>query len=205
MSRRIKNNFRGCQVLIVADDELNCQHLERALFRLGMHAHRCRANELNRMALPALDLVIFDADQEDELASLSELAGEPALIALIGNEAPSRLSRVVALGCDSHITKPIRTLGIYSAVVLAANGRAARAELKKKIAHLNQRILGRKTLIRAVVRLTQYHQIDESDAYDYLRKEAMSRRISIEEAADQYLQMQTSSSDFRVLNEERKE
>lgn len=205
MSPRIKSNFRGYRALLVAHEALNCEHLERTLGRLGVEVHRCSAAELHQFSFAEIDLVIFDADEDDDLSTLAELSNAASLIALIGNEAPSRLSRVVALGCDSHITKPARTRGIYSALVIAANGRVKRAELKEKIYDLNRRISRRKSLISAIVNLMNNKAINENEAYEYLRKEAMSQRISVEDAAEEYLQIVKNASDVRMFVEGRKE
>ncbi len=205
MSPRIKSNFRGYRALLVAHQMLNCEHLERTLGRLGVDVHRCTAAELHQFSSADVDLVIFDADEDDDLCTLAELPNTTSIIALIGNEAPSRLSRVVALGCDSHITKPARTRGIYSALVLAANGRIKRAELKEKIYDLNQRVARRKSLISAIVALMKNKGINENEAYEFLRKEAMSQRISVEDAAEEYLQILKNASDVRVFVEGRKE
>lgn len=105
------------------------------------------------------------------------------MIALIGNEAPSRLTRVVRHHCDSHILKPIRTSGVFTAVLLAVNGHEARRRIEREVGTLRQRLSGRRHVMKAVLHLMSDGGIDETAAYEWMRQQAMDRRMPIEEVA----------------------
>jgi AmiR/NasT family two-component response regulator len=108
-------------------------------------------------------------------------------IALIGHEAPSRLVRVVALKCDSHILKPIRTTGVYTALLLAVNGHRDRLRTERDLGVLRQRLSGRREVMKAVLRHMALSGSDEDSAYQRLRQEAMDRRVPIEDVAREWL------------------
>lgn len=180
MRQRIKNNFRGYRAFLIGLDDANAEQLTIILTRLGLLV------EMADLAkTPAV--VFFDADEEPETPRIPDNGGALASIAVIGNEAPSRLARVVSCGCDSHIVKPIRSTGVYTALVLAVNGRDRVLRAQAETQLLQQRLAGRRVVTKAVVALVQQMNLDDEQAYEYLRKEAMDRRISIEQMARDFL------------------
>lgn len=187
MRQRIKSNFRGYRAFLVGLDDANAEHLAVILTRLGLLVEVADLKAPSAGSAKSSAVVFFDADEEPETPRIPENCGALASIAVIGNEAPSRLARVVSCGCDSHIVKPIRSTGVYTALVLAVNGRdrVLRAEAEAQL--LQQRLAARRVVTKAVVALVQQMNLDDQQAYEYLRKEAMDRRISIEQMARDYL------------------
>jgi AmiR/NasT family two-component response regulator len=184
MKRTTIKNFRGMQALVLHRDDANRALLVSVLGRLGLDVTMCEA-ATDIHDWEAFDVLLFDADE-----------GEPGVppdaslpkIALVGSEAPSRLDRVIRLKCDSHILKPVRTSGIFTALLLAVNGHAERRQVDREIAALRQRLAGRRIVTKAV-HLMALCAIDEDEAYERLRLEAMHRRVPIEEMARESLGM----------------
>lgn len=185
MKRAIIKNFRGMMALVMHPDDANRARLVSVLGRLGLEVTATNAvGETTQ--LQDFDLILFDAD-EGEHCVLCDAAVPK--IALIGSEAPSRLDRVVRLRCDSHILKPVQTSGIFAALLLAVNGHEERQRIDEKIATLRQRLAGRRLVTKAVLHLMALCGIDEDEAYERLRVEAMHRRVPIEEMARESLGM----------------
>lgn len=187
MNSGILTNFRGLRALVVHRSDSNRTVLVDILGRLGLEVTTLDPGSLPSDANPDVDLVLFDADEDSfEPGRLSDLSEVPS-IALIGNEAPSRLARVFRYQCDSHIQKPIRTSGVFTAVLLAVNGHQRRLRGAQQLDTMRQRLSGRRTVMKAVLHMMSEHGIDEDAAYEQLRLGAMQRRIPIEEMARESL------------------
>ena len=180
---RIKTNFRGLRALILHSKGATSERLAGILERLGLVVMSCDPNGIEVADLPACDIVLFDSDEEIEASVLDDVAKTLPLIALIGNEAPSRLARVVRFRCNSHILKPIRSTGVYSAVLLATNGHERQRQADREIATFRQRLAGRRVVMKAVLKQMEHCGMDEEAAYEVLRRRAMELRVPIEIAA----------------------
>lgn len=183
---KIKSNFRGLRALVLQSDSGGTDRLTGILERLGLVVLVANPQGLSRSedaGLPPCDLVLFDADEEIDATLLDPFAGAVPMIALIGNEAPSRLARVVRFGCHSHILKPIRSMGVYSALILATNGHERHEASRREMEALRQRLAGRRLVMKAVLKRMTADGVDEDVAYEELRRRAMELRISLEEAA----------------------
>lgn len=180
---RITTNFRGLRALVLHPGGPTCDRLAAILERLGLVVIAQESASLAQGDPPPCDLVLFDADDEIEAPLLDSLSRGLPTIALIGNEAPSRLARVVRFRCNSHILKPIRNTGVYSAVVLAINDQERQRQTERDLAALRQRLAGRRVVMKAVLHRMATAGLDEDEAYEHLRRRAMELRMPIEEAA----------------------
>ncbi|ODN70361.1 ANTAR domain-containing response regulator [Methylobrevis pamukkalensis] len=81
------------------------------------------------------DVVFFDADMgyDGQFPWPAGHAPMP-LVALIGSEAPGRVEWALAQGSDAHLLKPIGSAGVYSAILIAAHGFAARSPRPRRSA-----------------------------------------------------------------------
>ncbi|MCF7701236.1 ANTAR domain-containing response regulator [Loktanella sp. M215] len=131
----------------------------------------------------AADVLFFDADMGFD-AQFPWPAGEAPLplIALIGSEAPGRIEWALSAGAQAQILKPVGDSGVYSALLTARHGFAARLALTTAVADLRNRLDARQTVVRAIVRLTRTAGSEDA-AYDRLRRMAMEWRVTLEEAA----------------------
>ena len=180
---RITTNFRGLRALVLHPEGVTRDRLAGILERLGLVVMGHDPAEVSAASLPECDLVLFDADEEVEAGLLDELGKSRPMIALIGNEAPSRLARVVRLRCNSHILKPIRSTGVYSAVLLATNAHERQRQTDRDLEAFRQRLAGRRVVTKAVLKQMRLDGMDEDAAYDQLRHRAMESRMTIEAAA----------------------
>ena len=179
MSRIIHKNFRGLRALLLMGRGTARDALESALVKLGLTVTMTEMAPCPRETSLRHDLIFFDADEGAE-PSLEGI--DLPLVALVGSEAPSRLARVVRYRAASHILKPLRSSGIFLAVFLAVNEYAQRSRLEQETQSLRRRLAGRRTVIHAVLSLMG-RGLTEDDAYERLRREAMERRIPIEDMA----------------------
>lgn len=188
MKGAIIKNFRGLRALVIHAEDANRQMLVGVLGRLGLEVRSIDPQDpALALALAGSDIVLADMVTE----GLPPRGAADALpcIALIGSEAPSQLARVVAQGCASHIMKPIRSSGVFTALLLAVNEHDQRRKADREIHSLRQRMAGRRIVTRAVLDLMLAHGLNHDDAYERLRLAAMNRRLPIDELAREHLGM----------------
>ena len=183
MKRGIATNFRGLRALIVQGDDPNRCTLVSVLCKLGVEVEAIDPSATQVRG--DCNIVFFDADEG--LQNLPSGTDAMPHVALIGTEAPSRLARVVRLECASHILKPIRGSGVYTALVLAVNEHERRKKMERQIEILEQRMAGRRLVLKAVLHLMTLCGTDEDAAYESLRLEAMNRRVPIDQVARERL------------------
>ena len=187
MSGAVIKNFRGLRALVIHPMDANCSRLVTLLSKLGLEVTAVESGDVGAEVASEFNLVLFDADEGTGSVFDGVTPPQVPCIALIGNEAPSRLSRVVSQRAASHILKPIRSAGVFTAVFVAVNEFHQRQRVQREVDTLRARLKGRRLVSKAVLRLVQLYAIDDDDAYEWLRAEAMRRRISIEDMARESL------------------
>jgi len=151
--------------------------------------------ELGPDALAA-DFVFFDADMGYD-GQFPWKAGEAPIpmIALIGSEAPGRIEWALSQGADAQLLKPVGDGGVFSALLIARQSFEARRSMRDEIGNLRGRLSERQTVVQAVTLIAAQGR-SEKDAYAVLRHLAMSRRETIEKAAQRIVE-NDEKGDFR--------
>ncbi|WP_234680960.1 ANTAR domain-containing response regulator [Bradyrhizobium monzae] len=134
----------------------------------------------------ALDVSPDVALIDDEFLPLAQPAqrtmlGRCPVIALLGTETPSRLKLVFELDPASFLIKPLRSAGIYAALVMAFERNERTNELKQQVVKLEQRLRSRRVVLAAVLQVMHSHALSEPAAFALIRKAAMEQRKTIEE------------------------
>jgi AmiR/NasT family two-component response regulator len=188
MKGAVKTNFRGMRALVIHCDDKNRQVLTDVLGKLGVVATLTDPHDPELpQSLQACEIILLDADVNIEILAQSDALPDVPCIALIGTEAPSQLARIVRQGCVSHILKPIRNSGVFTALLLAVNAHEQRRKVLREASGLRQRLAGRRDVTAAILDMMDAESIDQDTAYDRLRVEAMKRRIPVEDLAREYL------------------
>lgn len=156
--------------------------LENQLQKIGLQVE-VHWPELDASAY-GVDYIFFDVDMGFDAQFPWKRGDAPIpLIALIGSEAPGRVEWALQMGSDAHLLKPIGDHGVYSALLIAKSAFETRMALLAQARDLHERLSARQTIVQAVGALSSILP-RETDAYDFLRKFAMSKRINIEKAAE---------------------
>jgi AmiR/NasT family two-component response regulator len=182
-------SVRGRRALAVMRDERELSVLRRQLGRLGMTIAECDPDE-TRAPTEAFDVIIVDADILPANTDLSGVrrSGIPA-IALVGTETPSRLKGLLELEPACFLVKPLRSAGLYSALVLAFDVAQKRIEASKRIKRLEDRVRSRRVVLAALLQVMRRHDLSEPDAFAWIRRTAMERRTTIEQLSAQIVGM----------------
>jgi len=179
MSRPSSFSLRGRKALVAIKDERDATIVRRQFERLGIAGVAWTPGEPVGFA-PDLSLI------DDEFLPLLQPAQRAYLarslvIALVGTETPSRLKLVFELDPASFLIKPLRSAGIYAALVMAFERNERTSELKQQIVKLEQRLRSRRVVLAAVLQVMHSHVLAEPAAFALIRKAAMEQRKTIEE------------------------
>jgi AmiR/NasT family two-component response regulator len=188
VTRRLIQNFRGVNALVIHAEDRNRTILTETMTRLGLKIHTSDPSDVVaiRNGLGEAEIVVFDTDMVEgmALASAGERITVP-VIAIVGLEAPGRLQRAFELEPAAVLYKPLRSTGIYSALFFATNEHRRRHDVAQELQLLEGRHRSRRFVTRAIVHLMRDRGIDDEEAFRLLRKESMRRRLTIEEYAVQ--------------------
>jgi AmiR/NasT family two-component response regulator len=171
---------RGRRALMIMKDEREIAILRRQLDRLGMSVVESDPAQI-QMPQDGVDVIVLDADSipiKSDCA-MSWKANIP-IIALIGTETPSRLKWLLDLQPASFLIKPLRSAGLYTALVVAFDCAQRRVEEAAHIERLEDRIRSRRIVVAAVLQLIRAHALSEEDAFTLIRQTAMRYRTTIE-------------------------
>ena len=173
-------SVRGRRALMVMRDEREISIVRRQLNRLGM-----TISEHDPADAPPREtfyVIVLDADTipiKSDLATAWK-AGAP-IIALIGTETPSRLKWLLDLQPASFLVKPLRSAGLYTALVVAFDCAQRRIDEAAYVERLEDRIRSRRVVFAAVLQIMRVHGLTETDAFTLVRQTAMRHRTTIEQ------------------------
>jgi AmiR/NasT family two-component response regulator len=179
MTRPSPFSVRGRHALLIIKDERDIAIVRRQLGRLGMSVSETDPEQLTVPQTP-LDVIVLDADAIP-IKSDPALTSDAPVIALIGTETPSRLKWLLDLQPASFLVKPLRSAGLYTALVVAFDCAQRRGEEAAHIERLQTRVRSRRVVVAAVLQLMRGHGLSEQDAFALLRQTAMRHRTTIEQ------------------------
>jgi AmiR/NasT family two-component response regulator len=176
-------SFEGTRALILHRAHANTEALARQFARIGVSAVTVWP-EVEGRGFDGYDFLLFDADMGYD-AQFPWAAGEAPIptIALIGSEAPGRVTWAVSHGADAQLLKPIGGSGVYAALVIATHAFRRRAALESRVGELSARLANRENLAEATALMMVRHGISAAAAYGRLRRQAMEERRTIDEIA----------------------
>ena len=174
-------SVRGRHALMAMRDEREIAMLRRQLNRLGM-----TTTQHDPTGLPprdvSVDVIVVDADSipiKSDPATAWK-AGTP-IIALIGTETPSRLKWLLDLKPASFLIKPLRSAGLYTALVVAFDSAQRKVDEAAHLERLEDRIRSRRIVFAAVLQIMRVHGLTETDTFTLVRQTAMRHRTTIEQ------------------------
>jgi AmiR/NasT family two-component response regulator len=172
-------SVRGRHALLIIKDERDIAIVRRQLGRLGMSVSEVDPQQLTAPETP-VDVIVLDADSIP-IKSEPALKSDAPVIALIGTETPSRLKWLLDLQPASFLIKPLRSAGLYTALVVAFDCAQRRSEEAAHVERLETRVRSRRVVVAAVLQLMRSYGLSEEEAFALLRQTAMRHRTTIEQ------------------------
>src|ERR1700716_4056193 len=181
MTRPSPFSVRGRRALMVMRDEREISIMRRQLDRLGMTISELDPADPTSPA-EGVDVIVLDADIipiKSDMAAIWNT--DTPIIALVGTETPSRLKWLLDLQPASFLIKPLRSAGLYTALVVAFDSAQRRIDEAAYIERLEDRIRSRRVVFAAVLLVMRGHDLSEADAFTLIRQTAMRHRTTIEQ------------------------
>lgn len=107
----------------------------------------------------------------------------PTIIAVVNYENPTIVEAVLAIGATAVLPSPIRSFGLLSALVVARQAHKENRSLCRRLRKVETKLLGVRHIADAKAILMKTHSLSETDAYDLIRDQAMTKRVTTEEVA----------------------
>jgi len=181
MTKSSPFSVRGRRALLMMKDERDIAIVRRQLGRLGMAMdEHDLASKLPSGAVA--DVILLDADLLPvnlQLAAMRKLA--LPIVALVGTETPSHLKCLLDLKPASVLIKPLRTAGLYTALVVAFDHAQRRHEDALRVEKLEERVRARRIVFTAVLQVMQTQELGETAAFALIRRTAMQQRMTVEQ------------------------
>lgn len=185
--RRLYEDLRSICVAVVHPPGEDRDIIVEQLQRIG-----CRLRII--WPLPAeppsgADVIFFQVTQDLE-ANSGWNAGtvDAALVALSDYESPTTLKLLLDTQAHGVITKPFRSSGILSTLVLARSAQGFQQRLQGKIDKLESTIKSRRQIEKAIRVLVDHQQMTEEQAYVHMRERATGLRVTVAEVSAMVLE-----------------
>jgi two-component system, response regulator / RNA-binding antiterminator len=182
---QILRDLRGLRVLVVHPADNERIRLVEHLRRIG-----CMAETLWPVPESWTDncdvmLLAIEHDVRGEIQRLlkSSDGPRPTLIAIVGYEDPTTLQLVLEAGAVAVIERPIRPFGLLTNLTIARSLWLEKRETEKKIRKLERKLSGLQRIQKAKSILMEGQGLSEADAYESIRRQAMSKRLSMDDMA----------------------
>lgn len=177
------SNFviRGRRAAVAVADERDLAIVRRQFDRLGVEVLSFDI-AAGASCLPDSDILFIDDDYltVPGFVAASRSRDIPVVV-LIGTETPSRLKLVIDCEPAAFLMKPLRSAGLYAALVVAFDRTESVRETQARIEKLEERVRSRRILLAAVLQVMASHDLDEPAAFALIRRCAMEQRKSIEQ------------------------
>ena len=107
----------------------------------------------------------------------------PAVIAVVTYENPTIVEAVLRTGARAVLPSPVRTFGLLSTLVIARQVDTDYKANSKRLRKLEAKLLNVRNVSAAKEILMRTQAINETQAYELIRREAMAKRTTTEEIA----------------------
>jgi AmiR/NasT family two-component response regulator len=133
------------------------------------------------------DLVFLDIAMpvRDGLSAAEEIAAQDlcAVVMVTAFSQRDITTKAAQVGAVGYVVKPFTMADLDPAITLALARWEQITDLKAQVSTLGSRAHARETVEKAKAVLQQQHQMSEPEAFTWLRRAAMDRRVTLAEAA----------------------
>lgn len=183
---RLFDDLRHLRVAVIHPPGEDRDILQGQLKRIG-----CQVRWIWPFCLtqpPDADVIFFLIDREQTpSADWCQTETEAVLIALIDYENPTVLGALLETNASAVISKPFRSFGILSTLVLARSSNDYKKRLNNKVKRLEDTLRSRREIEKAVHLLAERKGVSASEAYEAIRRQATAQRIPVVQVATELI------------------
>lgn len=171
-------NFANISIAVVTERNDDGERLIRELQRL-----RAKVQHIWPLPqqLPSDYDVIFCDLTEDLPCRLPWLPGEPdsALVLIVSEQTPYNLKLLHRCAAQAVLHYPVSPLAVQTSLALGREHHLYERRLRGRIDKLDDNLRTMRSVERAKSIVMRSKNVDEEEAYHFLRRQAMARRVSI--------------------------
>lgn len=185
MVTNILQDLKGLRVQVIHPPDSEGQALVEHLRRIGCNCETTWPLP-DAVSMSAL-VVLISVEQEyrEQILRLfrPKQRSDPALLAVVSFEDPGTLQVVLECGALAVIERPIRPFGLLTNLTIARALWLERQSASKRIRKLERKLAGNNRILQAKSILMETQGITEQAAYASIRRQAMAKRISMDDLA----------------------
>lgn len=190
MAIKILQELSKLSILIVHPDDRQRQELSKHMERLGCNV---RTEWPFPQYLNTQTDLLFIAMMQDypllkKPVLLNNDGQKPTIIAIVDYENPTILQSAYDVGVHAIINAPFKPFGLLASLVVARMHWHQEIKHQNKIKKLENKIKNIHYVEKAIIILGESNKINRQEAYNYIRSQAMNKRIPTEDFAEQIVQ-----------------
>lgn len=175
--RSVIQELAGLVVVVVAPEDDQTSFLLRELQR-----YRTRASRIWPMpeSIPSDADVVYCAYSHDLARRLPWIPGDArsALVVILPTEDPIQADALFNSTPDAVLSRPFTGNVILASLVIAHSQFRYEQRLRTKIEKMDENLRSMRTVERAKAILMATRRMAENEAYSFIRRQAMDRRVS---------------------------
>lgn len=190
-------DLRNLHVMVALPREQSADELIQQVNRIGCQVEHCWP--LPNTLLEKFDLVFLDVtDQNAERLNkfINSSKSSQTIVAVLGYENPSVLELVLEIKAHSVLNKPVRASGVMTSMLLAQKIQSERIQHGKALKALKDKLDNVQKVNDAKFILMRHRGVNEREAYDLIRKQAMAKRATTADIAQAIINAESILSDF---------
>lgn len=181
--------LEGLKVVVAEDEGLIRMDVVSSLEEAGLTVVGQAADGEEAVALAAdlePDLVVMDVKMPkmDGISAAEKIAALKIPVVLLTAFSDAELvSRAAQAGAMAYVTKPFNPNDLLPAIQIAISRHEELTSLESEIADLSERLETRKLMDRAKGLLQSKMKLSEPDAFRWIQKASMDRRLTMAQVA----------------------
>jgi response regulator NasT len=181
--------LEGLKVVVAEDEGLIRMDVVASLEEAGLVVVGQAADGEEAIALATEhepDLVVMDVKMPrlDGISAAQKIAELKIPVVLLTAFSDTELvSRAAEAGAMAYVTKPFKPTDLLPAIQIALSRHEELVSLESEIADLNDRLETRKLMDRAKGLLQTKMKLSEPDAFRWIQKASMDRRLTMAQVA----------------------
>lgn len=185
MATNILRDLKGLRVEVIHPPDRERQSLIEHLRRIGCSCETTWPIPADIKPGTAIVLVSIEQENRDRILKLFKPVepADPAVLAIVSFEDPSTLQVVLECGAVAVIERPIRPFGLLTNLTIARALWLERQSATKRILKLERKLAGNSRILKAKSVLMETQGLSEQEAYESIRRQAMSKRVSMDDIA----------------------
>ena len=185
MAIEILRDLRGLRIEVMHPPDAEGINLVDHLRRIGCITTTIWPFPEEFTAAPDIVVLAVEHDSREPLRRLfrGQDRTPPTVIGIVGYENPSILQLVLEIGAHAVIERPVRPFGLLTQLAIARSLWLRQQDGGRHVQKLERKLAGIQKIQRARLILMASQGMTEEEAYQTIRRQAMSKRVSLEEMA----------------------